>query len=160
MSLIQENENNPDTNRMENNPNCMRVQRCLDNARIPTLGSEGAAGYDIYAAESLIIQPNTRVKVSTGIKMMLPKTHCGRICSRSGLAMREGIDVVAGVIDEDYRGEILVGLHSTRPIPYEITEGDRIAQMLIFKVFKPNLLEVNDMDETKRGEDGFGSTGV
>lgn len=144
----------------EEKSECLHFVKCRNSATAPTLGSDGAAGYDLYAAEHVTIMPNTRIKVAIGLKMKIPAGYCGRICSRSSVALKQGIDVVAGVIDEDYRGEVLVGLHSTRPTPYKFEIGDRIAQMLILKVHKPELVEVQELDETLRGEGGFGSTGV
>lgn len=135
--------------------------KLLDNfAKIPTRGSEFAAGYDLYSSQRAIIQSGKRSMVSTGISVELPKGHFARISPRSGLAVKNGIDVMAGVIDEDYRGELKVVLYNTDKNDFMINIGDRIAQLIIIPYFTPNIVITSDLNYTQRGDNGFGSTGI
>ena len=138
----------------------MDVQLLTIDARVPTLGSNSAAGFDIYSIDSLEILPGSRKLVSTGISIKLPIGVYGRIAPRSGLAVKNGIHVGAGVIDQDYRGEIKVLLFNLSNEPFSIQKGDRIAQLVCEKYETPAIRVVDKLDETERGSGGFGSTGV
>jgi len=139
----------------------MDVQLLSNDARVPTLGSNSAAGFDIYSVDSMEILPNSRKLVSTGISIKLPFGVYGRIAPRSGLAVKNGIHVGAGVIDQDYRGEIKVLLFNLSNEIFYIQKGDRIAQLICEKYETPIIRVVVDkLDETERGHGGFGSTGV
>lgn len=131
-------------------------------AKTPTRASTGSAGYDLAAAEDVVIEPNTWKGVDTGIILQIPTTECyARIAPRSGLAFKRGIDVLAGVIDSDYRDSIKVILMNHGPTPFTIKAGDRIAQFIIERVLTPNLVEIphGHLTSTERGTGGFGSTG-
>ena len=138
----------------------INVLKCHEDAQIPKRGSCLSAGSDLYSVLDYYIEPKSRCLISTGIKMQFPNNVYGRIAPRSGLALKNGIDVMAGVIDPDYTGEIKVLLYNTSDIKFEVQKGDRIAQ-IIFEQFKyPNFNEVREITETSRSGGGFGSTGL
>ena len=127
-------------------------------AIIPTRGTDGAAGYDLYALEDTVINCFSFIPVSTGVSMAIPASHYGRIAPRSGLTVKHGVMVGAGVVDSDYRGEIKVALATLNGV-YEFKKGDRIAQIIIEPVVTPELTQVDSLDDSERGDGGFGSTG-
>lgn len=131
---------------------------------LPSYESEYAAGMDLRAAlaEPVTLAPGKRALVPTGLKMALPKGYEAQVRPRSGLAYRNGITMLntPGTIDADYRGELKVLAINLGDEPFEITHGDRIAQMVIAPVIQPDVNEVEELPETERGEGGFGSTGV
>lgn len=127
-------------------------------ATMPTRGSDGAAGYDIYALEDTVINCFQFIPVSTGVSIEIPAGHYGRVAPRSGLAVKHGVMVGAGVIDSDYRGEVKVAL-ATLNCVYEFKKGDRIAQIIIERIATPEMVHVDSLDDTDRGAGGFGSTG-
>jgi len=129
------------------------------NARVPTQSHDSDAGWDLYSTHSCIIRPNQRNTISTAISLEIPSSFVGLIWPRSGLSVKTGIDVLAGVIDSGYRGEIKVCLLNTSPLPVEIEAGDRIAQILFQEVPKFKLIEVEELNETDRNSGGFGSSG-
>lgn len=124
----------------------------------------GTAGYSddacVSSASEVYIPPGTRCMMSTGIRMAIPRGYYGRIAPRSGLALKNGIDVLAGVVDSSYRGEIKVILLNTGSEAFRVVSGDRIAQIIIEKCDNFVMQEVEDLDQTVRGEGGFGSTGL
>jgi dUTP pyrophosphatase len=126
---------------------------------LPDFGSTGAAGADLRAAESLLLPPGERAAVGTGIHLELPEGCVGLVWPRSGLALRHGIDTLAGVIDSDYRGEVKVVLVNHGGLPFEIAEGDRIAQLLVQRVERPRFCRSDRLEPTERGGGGFGSSG-
>ncbi len=135
------------------------VKLLTENAIMPTRGTEQAAGLDLYAAESKMLIPGDRAIVGTGVSIAIPKGFVGLIWPRSGLAVRHGIDVLAGVIDADYRGELCVVLINHGKVDCHIDVGDRIAQLVIQPVAMLEPVEADDLPPTVRGEGGFGSTG-
>ena len=136
------------------------IKRITDNAIIPTRGSAEAAGLDLYASEGVSIGPGRRAAVSTGISIELPKDTYGRIAPRSGLAVKDGINVGAGVVDRDYTGEIKVVLFNHGRKPFNIKSGYKIAQLIVEKCVMVEVKEVEGVAETARGANGFGSTGI
>ena len=145
----------------------IHIKRLNDTAIIPTMGSADAAGCDLYAnliAEggNVTIIPGTTYLVKTGIAMEIPKQHAGFIYARSGLASKQGLRPAncVGVVDSDYRGEIMVALYNDSTRNQTINPGDRIAQMVIGPYITPEFLEVDELVSTKRGSGGFGHTGV
>lgn len=130
----------------------------VPGAVMPTRGTDGAAGYDLYALEDTVINCFQFIPVSTGVSIAIPAGHYGRIAPRSGLSVKHGVMVGAGVIDSDYRGEIKVALATLNGV-YEFKKGDRIAQIVIEPVVTPDLVQVDSLDDSKRGDGGFGSTG-
>jgi len=128
-------------------------------ARLPTRGSAGAAGLDLYAVERVTIRPGARAAVRTGLAAAIPAGFYGRIAPRSGLSVRHGIGVLAGVIDSDYRGEILCALVNHGEEPFEVEPGARVAQLVVEAIATPEPAWAEDLPETARGAGGFGSTG-
>ena len=124
----------------------------------PTRGSAGAAGYDLYANEDVVITDSEFTPVSIGVTVAIPPGYYGRIAPRSGLATKYGVIIGGGVIDEDYRGELKV-LMSCLFGMYDVSRGERIAQLILEKITTPELEIVDSLDDTDRGSDGFGSTG-
>jgi dUTP pyrophosphatase len=140
----------------------LRFRRLSAAARAPARAHDGDAGYDLHAAETALIEPGRRASVGTGIAVAIPEGQAGLVLPRSGLAARHGIALVnaPGLIDAGYRGELRVLLLNTDPEePFEIAPGDRIAQLVLVRIEAPPLEEAEDLDETGRGEGGFGSTG-
>ena len=139
----------------------IEIKKLSENAIIPTQGTVYAAGYDLYAAEDAVIVCGSRKLVKTNISMSIPAGYYGRIAPRSGLAYKNGIDVLAGVIDSDYRGDIGVILYNTdKNIDFGIKKGDRIAQIIFETCYSASFSEIQDLNETARQSGGFGSTGV
>lgn len=138
----------------------LQLLKLSPTAIIPSKADPWSAGYDIYADEHKIIPPNTRALIKTGLTMAIPDGYYGRIAPRSGLALKYGIDVLAGVIDSSYRGEIGVILYNTWSEDFCIESGMRIAQMIIESCHSVTFQERTSLDETERGEGKFGSTGV
>lgn len=136
------------------------VQKIHEDAKLPTKGSAYAAGYDLSSVENVTINAGTRAVVKTGLRIAVQPDCYLRIAPRSGLAVKKGIDTLAGVVDADYRGEIMVVLINHGSESFEIKIGDRIAQAIPEKISCAPLLEVVDLDETTRGAGGFGSTGI
>lgn len=135
------------------------VKLLSENAYVPTKGSEFSAGYDLYASESSIIPSFNRATIKTDISVMFPPNYYLRIAPRSGLASKHGISVGAGVVDQDYAGELKVVLFNHSSTTFTLKKGDRIAQAILEHIITPNVTVVDDISETARGSDGFGSTG-
>lgn len=149
----------------------IKIKRLTETAKIPTKGSEYAAGFDLYADNfgnfksekewSLMILPGDTVKINTGVAVALPENTWGGIYARSGLATKQGLAPAnkVGVIDSDYRGPLIVALYNHSEYPQMLHQGDRVAQLVIHE-FKPyDFEEADELDDTDRGEGGFGSTG-
>lgn len=137
----------------------LRVQKLHPNATIPKRSSDAAAGYDITASETIHIAPKSTVIIPTGIAIAVPEGTYGRIAPRSGLAANYSLDIGAGVIDQDYRGEIKVVVFNHGIYGYTARQGDRIAQLILECIHTPDVLECDSLDSTVRGDNGFGSTG-
>ena len=140
--------------------NVLKFVRMSKKACIPTKGSRLAAGYDLYSAIDTIIEPYDKALIQTDLKVAIPHGTYGRIAPRSSLAVKNFISVAAGVIDEDYRGPLGVVLFNHANVPFCVKQGDRIAQLICEKIIYPQLVEVNNLDQTERGEQGFGSSGI
>lgn len=140
----------------------LRFTRLAAEARPPARAHDGDAGYDLHAAEAATLAPGERASVGTGIAVAIPQGCAGLVLPRSGLAARHGISVVnaPGLIDSGYRGEVRVLLLNTdRSQSFEVSPGDRIAQLLLVRLEALDAEEVQELDETARGAGGFGSTG-
>ena len=141
----------------------IRVKKLSNNACIPTYGSKGAAGADLYACldEDVTIAPGQTVFVPTGIALEVPVGCAGLIYARSSLGSKRGLAPAnkVGVIDSDYRGQIFVALFNHGTVAQTVSHGDRIAQLVITPVFTPGFEAVEALDDTERGTGGFGSTG-
>ncbi len=134
-----------------------------DSAKLPERGSDMAAGYDLFAdiTEDIIIDPHTTAMIGTGLAVAIPEGYFGGIYARSGLSSKEGLRPAncTGVVDADYRGEIKVALHNDSDFERTITPGQKIAQMVIMPFLSVEFQQVEQLDNTERGEGGFGSTG-
>lgn len=142
----------------------INFKRLNNNATVPTRGSEYAAGYDLYAAidAPIIIHPHCTEKIGTGLSFELPEHTFAAIFARSGLATKQGLRPAncVGVCDSDYRGEYIVAMHNDSDIQKTIEPGERIAQMVLMPYVEMQFKEIEELSETKRGDGGFGSTGV
>jgi dUTP pyrophosphatase len=132
---------------------------CSGEAALPEYASAGAAGADLRSSVALEIPPGGRAAVPTGLSVEIPPGHAGLVWPRSGLAVRHGIDTLAGVIDSDYRGEVKVVLVNHGLEPFRVAPGDRIAQLLVQRVERASFTRAAALPHTDRGESGFGSTG-
>jgi dUTP pyrophosphatase len=134
-------------------------QKLDKRASLPTRGSALSAGLDLYSIEDLTLEPHSRAVVRTGLAVAIPEGFYGRVAPRSGLATKHGLDVLAGVIDADYRGEIGCLVYNTSASVIELPAGSKICQLLIERIICPSPAWANELDETARGAAGFGSTG-
>lgn len=146
----------------------VRVKMVHPDAIMPSRSNLSDAGWDLYAAEDAVIKGGSRKVIKTGISMQIPDEWVGLVWPRSGMSIKKGMDVLAGVVDSGYRGEIMVCLYNTNhqlplfvddEIDVEIKKGDRIAQILFQRVPDVQLIEVDYLTESDRGEKGFGSSG-
>ena len=141
----------------------IKIKLLNEFAKVPTHGSELAAGWDLYAANNYIIEikPHETVKVDTGIAIEIPEDYFGAIYARSGLATKQGLRPAncTGIIDADYRGPIIVALHNDTNYIQKIGINERIAQIVIQPFLNINFNVVDELSDTKRGDQGFGSTG-
>ena len=136
------------------------VKKLCYDAIMPTRGSDGAVGYDLYSSEDAVVPCQAgRALVGTGITLSIPDGLYGRVAPRSGLAVKHCINVGAGVIDPDYTGEIKVVLFNHGEKDFEIKKGDRIAQLVLERCETPHIKEISIVEDTERGSGGFGSTG-
>ncbi len=137
----------------------LSFKRLSPRATLPKRGSSSAAGLDMYSIETVSIAPKQRLLVRTGLAVAIPEGFYGRLAPRSGLATKQGLDVLAGVIDSDYRGEVCCLLYNTGDEIVDLPEESKICQLIVERIILPAPTWVNDLDETHRGEGGFGSTG-
>jgi dUTP pyrophosphatase len=144
---------------METDAQRLEFKRLDPSAMLPTRGSVASAGLDLYSIEDITIAPHQRVLARTGLAVAIPEGFYGRIAPRSGLAMKTGLDVLSGVIDADYRGEIGCLLYNTGDQPIELIKGSKICQFIIEQIITPEAVWADDLSATARGAGGFGSTG-
>ena len=142
----------------------LKIKKLKENAKIPHRATNGSAGMDLYACidESVTLAPGQLTVIPTGIAIELPDNNCAAfLYARSGLGVKHGICLSngVGVIDSDYRGEVCAGLCNVSDKPYVIEPFERVAQMVIAPVLTPDIVEVNELSDTARGEGGFGSSG-
>lgn len=142
----------------------LRIKKLDDRATVPTYGTEYSAGADLYnlIGESVTIPTHSTYLVHTGISVEIPEGYCGLIFARSGLASKRGLAPAnkVGVIDADYRGEVMVALHNHTDRTQTVEGGERIAQLAIVPFLKADFELVDELSDTKRGSGGFGSTGT
>lgn len=142
-------------------PSKLFVKKLSEFATVPTRGSKFAAGYDLYSAYDYVIKARGKDMIKTDLQIALPSGTYGRVAPRSGLAWKHSIDVGAGVIDEDYRGPLNVILFNFGDQDFEIKRGDRVAQLICEKIEQTEIVEAEgQLEDTERGINGFGSTGV
>lgn len=142
----------------------LKIKKTDPRAELPVRGTPGSAGLDLRAVldEPMTLPPGALVSVPTGIAIGLPSPDTvGLVFARSGLAVKHGIGLSngVGVIDSDYTGEIRVGLINQSAVPYDLHSGERIAQLVVMPICRPELVEADTLEETERGAGGFGSTG-
>ena len=141
----------------------VEIKKIRENAKIPTRGSEYAAGYDLYACieKPVTIMPHTSEKIGTGLSVAIPNGYFGAIFARSGLAAKEGLRPAncVGVADSDYRGEYMVVMHNDTDEVRIISPDERIAQLVIMPFSEAEFEEKDELSKTERGAGGFGSTG-
>ena len=138
----------------------VKIERVTKDIPVPSYAHEYDAAFDLRACEELTLEPMEKKIVKTGLKMAIPKGHVGLIWDRSGLAAKHSMHTLAGVVDAGYRGEVGIVLINLGKEKFTVEKGMRIAQMLIQPIVLANLIEVDELDETTRGEGGFGSTGT
>lgn len=142
----------------------IRIKKLNDRAIIPTKGSRQAAGYDLYACteHDVIIAPHSSAKIGTGVSMAIPEGYFGAVYARSGLSAKKGLRPAncVGVIDSDYRGELIVALHNDTDVEKTIDKNERIAQLVVTPYLSVEFQETDELDDTERGSGGFGSTGM
>jgi len=138
----------------------VQIKLLSENAKIPSQGTSMSAGYDLYAAEEGLVPRHSRKLIKTNVSMSIPMNHYGRVAPRSGLAYKNGIDVLAGVIDSDYRGDIGVVLYNTdKDSDFNVKIGDKIAQIIIEPCSSVNFMKTQILSNSNRGESGYGHTG-
>lgn len=140
-------------------PNLLNFKKLDSRATLPTRGSSLAAGLDIYSIEDLAIEPKQRQLAHTGLAVAIHEGYYGRVAPRSGLATQKGLDVLAGVIDADYRGEIGCLLYNTSDETIHLPAQSKICQLILEKIITPAAAWADDISNTQRGSGGFGSTG-
>ena len=149
--------------RMDTHMN-IAIKKLNDKAMLPTRGSEQAAGWDLYSnnMEAITIAPHATVMIGTGLSMAIPNGYFGAVYARSGLATKQGLRPAncVGVIDSDYRGEVIVSLHNDTNEERIVNPHERIAQLVVMPYLEVAFTEKDSLDETLRGENGFGSTGT
>ena len=143
----------------------IKIKKLREEATVPTSGSKYAAGYDLYAClpeGDVTIAPHATAKIGTGLAMAVPEGYFGAIFARSGLATKRGLAPAnkVGVVDADYRGEIMVSLHNHGDVHQTIDHGERIAQLLLVPFLTAEFAEAQELTDTARGAGGFGSTGM
>ena len=143
---------------MSDRPDILRFKQLDSRAVLPKRGSALSAGLDICAIEDVEIQPKQRALARTGFAVAIPPGFYGRVAPRSGLAVKQGLDVLAGVIDSDYRGELCCVLYNTGDETIHLPAGSKICQLILEQIITPEATWVNDLDATARGAGGFGST--
>jgi len=145
---------------MQSQKPVLKVKRLHPEAKLPVRKREGDAGFDLFSVEELVLEPGERRAVSTGLAIELPPGHFGLVKDRSGLALKEGLHCLAGVIDENYRGELKVVLINLGQKTVKLPKGSRIAQLLILPYAAPPVVEASELSQSQRGKEGFGSSGL
>lgn len=138
----------------------VKIRKLFWDAVVPSYAHEGDAGLDFYSSKDYVIGPGKREIISTGISMEIPLGYVALVWDKSGLAAKKGITIFGGVIDSHYRGEYKIIVYNSGDEDFEIHQGDRVAQVLIQKIELAEITIVEELSETPRGGDGFGSTGV
>ncbi len=141
----------------------IQIKKLSQKALLPERGSDEAAGYDLFACmdEEVVIEPHESCMIHTGVAVAIPSGYFGGVYARSGLSAKEGLRPAncTGVIDSDYRGEIMVALHNDSSVPRTVTPGQKVAQLIIQAYESVSFKECDTLPDTNRGEGGFGSTG-
>ncbi|MEX0877620.1 MAG: dUTP diphosphatase [Candidatus Spechtbacterales bacterium] len=136
------------------------VQKLDPSAKLPSYAHEGDAGMDLFSFEDAILLPGEKILISTGIKIAIPSGYGGFVWDKSGIATKHHIKTMAGVIDSNYRGELKIALTNLGKESYNIKKGEKIAQLVVKPISRAQIKETEEFDETERGEEGFGSSGL
>ena len=137
----------------------IRVKRLVPDIKLPTYAHPDDAGMDLYSAEDKVIAPGEHCTIKTGVAIAVPKGFVGLIWDKSGIA-KNGLKTMGGVLDSNYRGEIILILKNVSDKAYEVKKNNKIAQLLIQPIVNNQVVEVSDLDATDRGDKGLGSTGL
>ena len=137
----------------------LKVQKLDPSAKLPSYAYEGDAGMDLFSLEDVQISAGEKVAIRTGLRFAIPRGYAGFVWDKSGLAVKHHLKTMAGVLDSNYRGELLVVLTNLGKETYDVDKGSKIAQLVIKPVASPGIEEGEIVDETDRGEGGFGSSG-
>lgn len=137
----------------------LKIKKLHPEAKIPSYAHPGDAGMDLYALEDTVILPGETTKVRSGLAFELPEGFVGLCWDKSGVSTNGKIKTLAGVLDSGYRGELLMAVINLGTEPYTFRKGDKVLQMLIQKIERPEIIEAEELTDTSRGEGGFGSTG-
>jgi dUTP pyrophosphatase len=137
----------------------IKIKKIHPDAIVPSYAYESAAGMDLYSTQTIIIHPGERVSLSAGIAIEFPRGYVALIWDKSKISQKHGLKVLGGVMDADYRGEYFVGLVNLSAVDYVVEKGHKIAQLLIQKVEYPEIEVVEELSDSQRGENNFGSSG-
>jgi len=137
----------------------LKIKKITEDAIIPKYATKDDAGMDLFAVENVELEPMQRAQIGTGIAMEIPEGHVGLIWDKSGLSHKFGIKTLGGVVDSGYRGEIKIGVINLGKEKYVFEKGHKVAQMIIQKKETPEIVESVGLNNSERGEGGFGSTG-
>jgi dUTP pyrophosphatase len=137
----------------------LKIKKVNPEAKLPEYAHEGDAGMDLFALENVTVLPGKIARVRSGVAMEIPEGYVGLCWDKSGLSMNNGIKVLAGVIDSSFRGELVMGVINLNDEPYTFEKGHKVMQMLVQKVESLEIIEVEDLKDSARGEKGFGSSG-
>ena len=137
----------------------LSLDELVSEAQLPHYANEGGAGLELYTREEITLEPGERASIPTGIALEIPDGYAGLMWDKSGLSHNHGVKMIGGVIDSGYRGEIKVGIVNLSQEKYTFEKGHKIAQILIQKVEKAEVIESDTLSSSDRGEKGFGSTG-
>ncbi|MFA6430671.1 MAG: dUTP diphosphatase [Candidatus Paceibacterota bacterium] len=137
----------------------LKIKKLIEDAIIPKYATKDDAGMDLFAIENVELEPMQRAQIGTGIAMEIPEGHVGLIWDKSGLSHKFGIKTLGGVVDSGYRGEIKIGVINLGKEKYVFEKGHKVAQMIIQKKETPEIVEATELNNSERGEGGFGSTG-
>jgi len=137
----------------------LKVKKLNEDAKIPNYATFDDAGMDLFAIEDVVIEAGKSAVIKTGISMEIPTGHVGLIWDKSGIGIKHNLKVMGGVIDSGYRGEIMIGMMNLSQKDYSFMKGDKVAQMIIQTKESPEIIEVEELKDSERGEGVFGSTG-
>jgi len=137
----------------------LKIKKIDSAAKLPLRAHSYDAGIDIFSLDRIVVEPGKRVSIRTGISIEIPEGYVGLVWDKSGIAIKEGLKTIGGVIDSAYRGEVLIGMVNIGINNYVFEKGHKVAQLLIQKVEFPEIIEVSELSNSSRGDKGFGSTG-
>jgi dUTP pyrophosphatase len=137
----------------------VKIKRLDKELPLPTHAYVGDAAFDLLSREEVMLEPGERKAIATGLTLEIPQGYVGLVWDKSGIAIKQGLKTLGGVVDSGYRGEVLVGIVNLSPVVYTFKKGDKVAQMIIQKTEEVEIVEVDELSDTERGEKGFGSSG-